>query len=324
MITIPVRVCGDYWVNPQEVQTLLDSVLDNERIIFDLQAEGPSLRSLGITDMIDSYCRKYHIDSKKIFITGWSNGAELINYSLTHPHIISHFFAYSQHYWISQLPTATHEHVFGFFIGRRAIPRAAIMHYLHHAYGSQNLLSCLLTNMDQPWRNANVGVDLEHMNNWVTQDHQQEFVDWWDSDPIPSLDNHYIWDQYHSGSNTNYDLAKHYHKFDIELVAESYTRGDTFFPTEKTVRPLMAAKPLIVYGPAKFMERLRGLGFETYNECWDESYDSLEGPVRWHAIREIIDSIMKMSEDNRRHLIDLSSKIAQRNRQHLAKIIKLK
>jgi hypothetical protein len=323
MITIPVRVCGDYWANPTEVNELLEQNAGKYPVVFDLQAEGPSLRSLGIVETIDCYCRKYQIDPKKIFITGWSNGAELLDYSLTHPHFLSHFFAYSQRYWIKHLSTATNEYVFGYFIGRRAIPRAVIMYYMNYTYGSKNLLSCLLTELDQPWRNPGPGVNLEHLDQWIPIDQQQEFADWWDTDPIGSLDNHYICDQYHPGANTNYDLVKHYHRFDIELVAESYTRGETFFPTEKTVRPIMAAKPMLVYGPAKFMERLRLLGFETYGDCWSESYDQLEGPARWQAIRKIIDSIMQMDTDRRRSLISESNKIAQRNRHHLAKIIKL-
>jgi hypothetical protein len=322
MITIPVRVCGDYWDNPTEVNELLEQTAGKWPVMLDLQAEGPSLRSLGVVETVDRYCKKYQVDPKKIFITGWSNGSELLDYSLTHPNFFSHFFAYSRNYWITHLSAATHEYVFGFFIGRRAIPRAVIMHYLHHTYGSKNLLSCLLTNMDLPWHNPGIGINLEHLNQWILQDQQSEFIKWWDTDPISSLDNHYIWDQYHPGSNTNYDLVKHYHRFDIELVAESYTRGETFFPTEKTVRPIMAAKPIIVYGPARFMERLRLLGFETYKNCWDESYDDLEGPARWHAIRKLIDSIMQMDADSRRSLILESGKIAQRNRQHLAKIIK--
>jgi hypothetical protein len=323
MITIIVKVCGDYWDNPAEVNKLLEQTAGKWPVMLDLQAEGPSLRSLGVVETIDCYCKKYQVDPKNIFITGWSNGAESVDYSLTHPHYLSHFFDYSRRYWIKNLPENTHECVFGFFIGRRAIPRAIIMHYLYHTYGSKNLLSCLLADMDQPWRNPGNGVNLEQLSNWMPEDQQPEFIKWWDTDLISSLDNHCISDQYQPEINTNYDLVKHYHRFDIELVAESYTRGETFFPTEKTVRPIMAAKPMIVYGPARFMERLRLLGFETYSECWDESYDQLEGPVRWQAIRKLVDSIVQMDTDSRRNLIAGSSKIAQRNRQHLAKIIKL-
>jgi hypothetical protein len=194
---------------------------------------------------------------------------------------------------------------------------------MYHTYGSKNLLSCLKTKMDQPWRNPGKGVNLDLLDAWLPYNQHKKFIEWWDTSPIDSIDQHYFWDQYHPGANTNYDIVKHYHLFDVEIVAESYTYGSSFFPTEKTVRPIMAAKPMIVYGPEKFMARLRLLGFETYGDCWDESYDHLEGPARWQAIRKIIDSIMQMDTDSRRSLILESNKIAQRNRQHLAKIIKL-
>ena len=80
---------------------------------------------------------------------------------------------------------------------------------------------------------------------------------------------------------------------------------------------------MLVQGPVNYLENLRKLGFDTYSTVWDESYDQLEGPARWQAIRKIIDLIMQMDTESRRSLMLESNKIAQQNRQHLAKIIKL-
>jgi hypothetical protein len=55
----------------------------------------------------------------------------------------------------------------------------------------------------------------------------------------------------------------------------------------------MAAKPFLVYGPKNFLARLQDLGFKTYNNYWDESYDKLEGPQRWQAMQLVIDDIIK-------------------------------
>jgi len=105
---------------------------------------------------------------------------------------------------------------------------------------------------------------------------------------------------------------EHYDQFVTELVAETYTIGNTFFPTEKTLRPVMAARPILVYGPKYFLSRLRDLGFETYSTCWDESYDELEGPARWQAIKKLILQI---------EVTDVAWAIAYRNRQHLKRMI---
>jgi hypothetical protein len=120
------------------------------------------------------------------------------------------------------------------------------------------------------------------------------------------------------------DILPFYSKFDIELVSESYTRGNTFFPTEKTIRPIAAAKPVLIYGPKKFLQRLKCLGFETYHSVWDESYDQLEGPDRWLALQHVIDSMLSMSESDRFQLLEKARLIAMQNRQHLASMIGIK
>lgn len=324
MITIPIKVCGDYWANPKEVSALLDQVAGKSAVLLDLQAEGPSLKCLGIISTLDAYCQKYQADPRQIFIQGWCNLVEPVDYNHINGQHISHFFERSQEYWQDELPDDTHEHVVGFFIGRRSIPRVVIMHYLHRKYQSQSLLSCLKTQSDHAWRNSDSGVNVEVLDDWLSELQQKEFIEWWNSDPISSLDNHSVMDQYIEEPVTNQDLLKFYHRFDIELVAESYTRGNSFFPTEKTVRPIMAAKPILVYGPVGYLERLRALGFETYSKIWDESYDRLEGPARWNAIQSIVDSFMLMDPEDRLTIITAAKQIACRNRDHLEKLIKRK
>jgi hypothetical protein len=195
------------------------------------------------------------------------------------------------------------------------------MYYLYHAYKHSSLLSCLSTVNVLPWQQPPVGVDLDLIQYWIESDFEKLFCQWCESNPVSSLDFHSIRDQYQPGINTNLDILQFYSKFDIELVSESYTRGDTFFPTEKTVRPIMAAKPVLIYGPRNFLLRLRQLGFETYHSVWDESYDQLEGPDRWHAIKHIIDSVMSSTPSSRQDLLQRAGQIAMKNRLHLAKMI---
>ena len=324
MITIPIRVCGDYWINPDEVNLQLELAAGKNPIVLDLQAEGPGLGCLGITDMIDAYCRKYQVNPATVSVDHWSNNAEPVPYTVINLHLRSHFFSYSQKYWLDTIPKLTHKHVFGYFIGRKAIPRAVIMYQLYHTYRSQILFSCLKHKMDTPWLNPGPGVHLEYLENWLPVQEHVNFCAWWDTNPIPSLDHHWLNDQYDAEYNTNKDLLKFYDQFDIEIVAESYTRGLTFFPTEKTVRPIMMAKPILVYGPSDYLANLRNLGFETYGHLWDESYDKLEGVDRWKSMKQVIDSIICLTATEYLDLIHQTQITAIRNRDHLAKIIKLK
>jgi len=324
MITIPIRVCGDHWINPDEVAAELDQIAGNDRIILDLQAEGPGLTSLGIVDLIDEYCSKHYIDPKTIFIDNWANNTESVPYTVINLHIRSHFFLRSQQYWLNSIPESTHQYVFGYFIGRRTIPRAVSMYQLHRAYKQRILFSCLKSKLDAPWKYPGSGIHLECLEDWLPQDQHNEFCAWWDTDPISSIDNHLFEDSYIPDMNTNLDLLQSYKDFDIELVAESYTRGLSFFPTEKTVRPLMAAKPILVQGPAGYLENLQKLGFETYGNVWNESYDHLEGPARWKAMQEIINTIMNMHTVEYKEMVTQASEIAIRNRNYLSNMVKSK
>ena len=47
------------------------------------------------------------------------------------------------------------------------------------------------------------------------------------------------------------------------------------FLTEKTFKPIRAGHPFIVVGNDSLLHLLHLLGFETYSQCWDESYDNV-------------------------------------------------
>lgn len=324
MKTIPIRVCGDYWFNSDEVYTQLNQIAGKDNITLDFFYEGPNLSEFGITKCLDAYCTKYQVDPGLIRIKNWCNRAELVDYRLDDIYQHSHFFDLAKDYWKNELPQSTNEYVFGFFVGRRAVPRAIMMKYMYERFGSQNLLSCMKVSDVSPWNNTPPGVVLENLDNWVLPDQKQNFINWWHTCPVDSIDNHWVRDHYVPGSSANQDLLLHYHRFDVELVAETYTRGTTFFPTEKTVRPIMAAKPILVYGPKNFLKKLRDLGFETYNTIWDEGYDQFESRERWAAMREVIETIMSMYPEDRITILKNAKEIAERNRQRLAELIKLK
>lgn len=90
-------------------------------------------------------------------------------------------------------------------------------------------------------------------------------------------------------------LKEFYQDFFIELVAETWTDGQTFFPTEKTTRPINFKKPFIVYGSQDYLCYIRQMGFKTFYEFWNEDYDGFSGVNRYVKILELIDSLSKKS-----------------------------
>ena len=88
-----------------------------------------------------------------------------------------------------------------------------------------------------------------------------------------------------------------YPEFLIDIVAETFTSGKTFFVTEKTVRPMLLKKPFIVMGPKCFLIHLRQMGFKTFYDFWDEDYDGFEPTQRYKLILKLIDFLSTKSKN---------------------------
>lgn len=90
---------------------------------------------------------------------------------------------------------------------------------------------------------------------------------------------------------TNYNIIRHYNKFFVEIVCETYSTGRTFFPTEKIWRPILTRTPFMVQGPIGFLANLKKLGFKTFNRWWDESYDEDSEQVALNTLERNIDDL---------------------------------
>jgi hypothetical protein len=87
-----------------------------------------------------------------------------------------------------------------------------------------------------------------------------------------------------------------YKNFLIDVVAETFTSGNCFFPTEKTIRPMLLKKPFITMGSQNYLCYLRQLGFRTFSDFWDEEYDGYEGRDRYIRILQLINDLSKKSK----------------------------
>ena len=77
----------------------------------------------------------------------------------------------------------------------------------------------------------------------------------------------------------------------VDIVGETHVLGRTFFPTEKTTRPMLLKKPFITFASRNYMSYLRQMGFKTFHEFWDEDYDSYETRDRLLKIYQLIKDI---------------------------------
>jgi hypothetical protein len=315
MFTIPIQVTGDAWNNRTQVKELLDQTHPGQSVILDLFSEGPSLQKLGVVDLVDQY-------NLNVYVTRWCNGVENVSYYKNKCNSQSHFFPMAQHYWtesIDNMPTT--EYRFGLFLGRDTYSRNRILYDAAHQWPDYFLLSKMKSIHGPHKHSPN---ELENLTEWFGD--IPGIQHWIDTCSIGSIDNHVIQDQYKlpevSAGNMAKSLFQHYSRFNVELICESYTLGNAFFPTEKTVRPIVGNKPFIVYGPKNYLNNLREQeGFQTFNSIWNEDYDQLEGVPRWQAISQLIDSLILQGKEQWADTIQQASVITQHNRKILEKII---
>jgi hypothetical protein len=318
MITIPLRICGDHWLNPDEVKQVLQHAPITEHLVFDVGSEGPSLESLGIVQTIQAHVDHSGRSSDTIHIKSWMNShAHWPWHRQDPPPRFSHFFWLSNRYWLEAAPARSHERVFGFFVGRRTLPRMRMMWDLHRLIQEK----CLFSLMQGSVKESAGGVKLDQETQWISDREQQAWQQWRIDCNIGHIDHNTVQNQYDGISNTNLDLLAQYHRFDIELVAESYTRGDTYFPTEKTIRPMVGQRPMLIYSSPNFLQRLRDQGFQTWHGIWDERYDQLEGPARWQAMLTVIRRIAQLDHDQRLCVLREADEICQHNHRHLKHVI---
>ena len=102
---------------------------------------------------------------------------------------------------------------------------------------------------------------------------------------------------YNKGYYFDDPLTHFYKDILIDVVVETHVYGNTFFPTEKTTRPMWLKKPFIVFGSKNYLEYLRQMGFRTFSDFWNEDYDGYEGPDRFKKILELIDHLATKSQD---------------------------
>jgi hypothetical protein len=90
----------------------------------------------------------------------------------------------------------------------------------------------------------------------------------------------------------------------VFLVTETcYFQNKTHL-TEKIFKPIVLRMPFILAGCAYNLEYLRSYGFRTFGDYWDESYDTIEDPIkRLEAIVQTIKTINQLTPDQQKSML---------------------
>jgi hypothetical protein len=97
------------------------------------------------------------------------------------------------------------------------------------------------------------------------------------------------------------DPVKHlYDNSLVNIVTETYFFNNIIHITEKTYKPIAFMQPFILLGAARSLQHVKDMGFKTFGEFWDETYDlELDDKQRFNKIIAVIESIAKWTEQQR-------------------------
>ena len=91
----------------------------------------------------------------------------------------------------------------------------------------------------------------------------------------------------------------------VDVINETRFAQPTANFSEKVFQAIQYQKPFIVVGPPKTLEYIRSLGFKTFNEFWDESYDDeLNHGERLAKIFDLLESLVTMPIEDLRLVYD--------------------
>lgn len=299
MITVNVKTSDSQIWNTQEVyKEISRALLSDQDLTIDLCSEGPDFSTLGIHEYLVSVAVECKYDLKRVIIKT-NNLIEEYSECTVEKSFPIHLINNTSEYYYNSNIDKNLKH-FGYFVGRGNAPRLYLSSYLYKNHPNKIIHTNHL-DLDNNFYAANIGIErllteynindittiAEYLNKCPITEHRVQIDKSLSQNPAQQL-----------LKNDKQSFLKKYDSFAIEIVSETYFTGDTFFPTEKTWRPILLKKPFIVQGPVNYLKNLKKLGFKTFDQWWDEGYD--EDPPNWsiHEITKLIDNLSGLSTDD--------------------------
>ena len=113
---------------------------------------------------------------------------------------------------------------------------------------------------------------------------------------------------------TNFTLSN-YESTLLSVISETVMDPGCIFFSEKIWKPISVGHPFILMGSPFSLEKLKDMGYMTYESLWDESYDKIVSEAdRVIAITKLLKSITQKSDDELNELKLKSIPIAKHNR----------
>ena len=287
MIILESRDSKIWNIEHKVIDIIKEATFDNDsKIIIHMNTEGPCLRSCNFYNILDTIVKTFNIDKKR-FIIQTSNVEEYHS---------EYTIEIQNNIWVNPCQSIQKDvaiknsilQTVGCFIGKTTWERLVLVSWLDNFYNKKTVLSCNYDNVSEIQQSS---LDL----NKIMQTCPTEIstaIDFLKTCPkkIPTktMIDYTIKDTFDRVLYYVVDLTDIYPNIFSELVCETYFSGLTFFPTEKTFRPIMNLTPTIIFGSQGFLSNMQRCGFKTFSDYWDESYDDLQDYERIQAIQSVL------------------------------------
>jgi hypothetical protein len=290
------------------INEFIKFLVDNQGRVIDLEIpEGVALDSIGIYDLLDLFSFK-SVTIRTFNIVQKPHPVYKLNF---HP-IAFRYFNVLPNTDYSLYHTWTRKYTFGAFYNRPTWSRIGLAAYLYNQHRDKTMLNFRYSPTDLDKRNT---FELEQL--FQIDPKSIEYF----GQLIPALPLQVEpVDRYTIGVSTKEhteQLSEFYPDFLIDIVSETFVRGRCFYPTEKTVRPMLMKKPFIHMGPKCFLIHLRQMGFQTFHEFWSEDYDGYDMDQRYKHILELINMLASKSKEELQDMYQRMQSVLDHNYQLL-------
>jgi len=134
--------------------------------------------------------------------------------------------------------------------------------------------------------------------------------------PSNIIENYFPISTAESQYSADFDIED-YEATEIEVVLETLFDDHRLHLTEKILRPIALGQPFILAGTHGSLDYLRSYGFKTFSNCWDESYDLEENPVkRLDKITELMKRTACLDTVEHTRIMAQAQLIADYNKKH--------
>ena len=317
-VNIDFNLEHTFWENNEAIQHIVSELINNNFVSIKFNTEGPCLKTLGIYNFLESISKLLNVPHQNIEIQT-HNQSEFHKTFTIKKFPIAHSLptVQSEIKFKKEIHTKQFENdnfkKIACFIGRPSWERLWISSYLFKNH-KNNTLQTYHYDITKKHQQSGIDKIIETSKN---MQYALDAVDFLSQCPMYGPDKIA---QYPITVDEFLNINSQYHRIFVEISCETYTEGNSFFPTEKTFRPIALKTPFIVNAPIGFLNNLKRLGFKTFDKWWSEDYDNYGGATRVEKIFEIIDYICNLSQKELNTIYDDMDCVLEHNRYWLNKI----